>query len=507
MKIAKIRHLQWSLLTFSSLLVFGFISRVNAAGTTYYVSSSGGNDSNSGTAATQAWRSLAKVNSIAFQPGDQILFKSGDTFTGGLAPQGSGASGQPVVVDTYGSGPKPHLDGAGKVNAVVKLQNQQYWTVQNLELTNDAGTDTSERWGVDIVGNNAGTLHGIHVNNLTIHDVRGWADWNTMPFDTASAIGVNIYGGGQDKITKFDDVLIKNNTIYNIYGGGITLYSAYNVSPNSANPDANRWSSHVVIKNNWLNYTNGLVLNGADGPVIDRNVVYNSHKSPYAINVTCNVGLFFTYVRNALVQHNEVAHSGNSCDSEGFDNDIGTQGTNIWQYNYSHDNPGGFFMVTEGSDNAQIIIRFNLSQNDGIGSQVKLGSGHVSFYNNTIYNSSDRTIVSGQPGGGGYFYATATLTNNIFMGKPGIYDLFEPQFTYDSNIFYQDAGVASDSHKSSLDPLFVNPGSGGDGIGTVSGYKLQSDSPALNTGAIIPNNGGKDYFGNSLPANTADRGF
>ena len=63
-----------------------------ASGTTYYVDPDG-NDDNSGTSPTSAWKTLAKVDSTTFRPGDQILFKSGGSWIGTLQPKGSGSAG------------------------------------------------------------------------------------------------------------------------------------------------------------------------------------------------------------------------------------------------------------------------------------------------------------------------------------------------------------------------------------------------------------------------------
>jgi hypothetical protein len=82
-----------------------------ASGTTYYVSSSVGNDTNVGTGAGTAWQTVAKVNAQAFQPGDSILFKRGDAWNESLAPGSSGSSGSPITFDAYGTGAAPNLTG------------------------------------------------------------------------------------------------------------------------------------------------------------------------------------------------------------------------------------------------------------------------------------------------------------------------------------------------------------------------------------------------------------
>ena len=107
-----------------------------APGATYYVDATGGDDTASGRTTDDAWQSLAKVGATTFQPGDAILLKAGERWTGQLWPKGSGAAGLPITVDRYGAGAKPRIDGAGGVGDVVRLFNQEHWTVRRLEITN-----------------------------------------------------------------------------------------------------------------------------------------------------------------------------------------------------------------------------------------------------------------------------------------------------------------------------------------------------------------------------------
>jgi len=79
--------------------------------TTYYVSSSTGNDANAGTSISVPWKTIAHVNGQTFQPGDSILFKRGDVWNESLAPGSSGSLGNPITFDAYGSGAAPNLTG------------------------------------------------------------------------------------------------------------------------------------------------------------------------------------------------------------------------------------------------------------------------------------------------------------------------------------------------------------------------------------------------------------
>ena len=46
-----------------------------------------------------------------FNPGDNILFRRGDTWSEILTPQGSGNASSPIIYDAYGSGNLPIIDG------------------------------------------------------------------------------------------------------------------------------------------------------------------------------------------------------------------------------------------------------------------------------------------------------------------------------------------------------------------------------------------------------------
>lgn len=134
---------------------------VKGQGTIYYVDSENGNDTNNGTSEGTAFQTIEKINSIEFQPGDQILFKCGGTWTGALMPKGSGEEGNPITIGSYGEGPKPvlmpgedwtddsyipnYINKANTVisnvvtNNVITFYNQEHWVVKDLELYDPRG--------------------------------------------------------------------------------------------------------------------------------------------------------------------------------------------------------------------------------------------------------------------------------------------------------------------------------------------------------------------------------
>lgn len=78
----------------------------------YYVDSSTGDDSSSGRSPSSAWRTIAKVNSIALAPGDTVYLRRGAIWRETLEPRNGGAPGHPVTLTAYGSGPAPIISGS-----------------------------------------------------------------------------------------------------------------------------------------------------------------------------------------------------------------------------------------------------------------------------------------------------------------------------------------------------------------------------------------------------------
>lgn len=99
----------------SALMALGFAGVWLAAPSgaiTYYVDANGGNDYNDGRSPANAWKTVQRVNGLAFLPGDAILFKRGSVWREKLYPARSGESGNPITFGAYGTGDNPILNGA-----------------------------------------------------------------------------------------------------------------------------------------------------------------------------------------------------------------------------------------------------------------------------------------------------------------------------------------------------------------------------------------------------------
>ena len=93
------------------LLSFLLITVLKLSATTYYVDSSFGNDSSTGTSIFTPWRTIAKINNSSFQGGDSILFKRNEVWQERLVFPSSGNAFIPLVIGSYGEGKLPIITG------------------------------------------------------------------------------------------------------------------------------------------------------------------------------------------------------------------------------------------------------------------------------------------------------------------------------------------------------------------------------------------------------------
>ncbi|MGN7359762.1 carbohydrate binding domain-containing protein [Paenibacillus sp. SAF-054] len=480
---------------------------VSASAANYYVDSESGDDSNTGTDQAAPWKTLSQVNATAFQPGDSIAFKRGGSWTGKLWPKGSGTAQAPIVVDAYGTGSPPFLNGNGE-EAAVYLYNQQYWEIKNLEITNDNGT-SSRRMGIYVVNEGAGLLNHIYVIGNNVHDVYG----NNAKDGNGSG-GIKIRTKTGSIKSNYNDVRIDGNTVGpRVDRTGIDVNSGYGCRNDSGCTGTNNWypSTNVIIENNYVNDVggDGIVPMVTQGAVVQYNTVngFNMRSG------TPNAGIWTWNADDTIIQYNEAFNGKTTRDGQGFDIDYG-QSRTIVQYNYSHDNDGGFILICQpgGAKNEGGIVRYNISQNDYARTFHLIGpTTNTSVYNNTIYlpaGSTTSPIVAGS--WGGYTKSIAFYNNVWQLDGSGTWQGLSniASFTFDNNTIYgvHTAGEPADANKSTANPLLAAPGTGVN-RSTVDGYKLLQGSPSLGSGLLISSNGGKDYWGNAVSqSNAPNRG-
>ena len=483
---------------------------------TYFVSSSGGNDKNDGLSVSTAWATLTKVNATTFQPGDKILFKSGDSWKGQLIPKGSGTEVSPIIIDMYGGVTKPYIDGNGVIGqGAIYINNLDCLEVNNLEISNDATDQGAERRGVLVEASNYGTMHHIYLKYLYIHNVWGIFSTDDGNLTAKRCAGIGIQTKDDSRTpTRFDNIWIDSCVIDTIQEIGIYTDNVVSRSdyPNSTAWMARRFTNFRITNNTISNLAkNGIILRLLDGGLVEHNVLTKT-----SILATGNT-IFTASCDSTVFQYNEGSYNyaGGTGSRDGCLYDADLRSMNIvFQYSYSHNNRHGLFWNCTVQSDSNIICRYNISQNDqGIIFCLNYPVTSMYVYNNTVYcdTSVSPIIISERNVGSGtrtyYFY------NNIIynMSTSATYDMGASGYTriFNSNVFYgiHPANEPVDSNAITSDPLFTNPGSGTTGLASLAGYKLQAKSPCINNGARLFNHPEYDFWNNPIPKNSnVDRG-
>ncbi|MBU5352187.1 discoidin domain-containing protein [Paenibacillus barcinonensis] len=495
------------IISMSIVMVDGTV-KASSSSTSYYIDAVEGNDSSDGTSPSTAWQSLDKVNGTNFQPGDKVLFKAGGVWIGQLAPKGSGANGNPIVVDMYGDGAKPLIDGNGRFGdlnnngAAVLLYNQDYWEINNLQITNKA-TDEQPRFGVLVRWHDYGTGQHVYIKNCDIYDISGKytvaTGYTGQRFQGDGIIFVSTGADSKGVQTNFNDILIEGNTLKNIYRTGISIWSQwedrqggptyYGAIGFHNTVGAYKASTNVVIRGNSLDTMagDGILINTTDHALVENNIVKDANKFCNPATDP-NAGIWPHNSDNTVMQYNEVYNTRNTSDGQGFDVDYNCSNA-ILQYNYSHDNEGGFLLLMETAHAP--IIRYNISQNDNK-ALLDYRASSALFNNNTFYMKADLSRQGSGPDSG------ATFINNIFYAPEALQISSWGSANYMANSYYNLNSTPNDSYKIMDNPLMESPGNGTVGMTTPTGYQLKSGSPLINKGVKITDRTDKDYWGNLL---------
>ncbi|MEW5978282.1 MAG: right-handed parallel beta-helix repeat-containing protein [Acidobacteriota bacterium] len=483
----------------------------SAAGRKFYVDSAQGNDNNDGLSRQTPWKSLEKVNGVVFQAGDTLLFRAGSRFAGRLHPKGSGSQERPIVIDRYGEGAKPLIAAGGLRNEALLLENQDYWEIRNLQLTNTGPTRKAFRYGVRVRVWDYGTMRHIRLRDLDVRDVNG----SLVKKDQGEGHGIVWENGGDRVKSRFDGLLIEGCHLVRTDRNGICGFTPY------PSDDRSHRSTNVVIRNNLLEDIggDGIKVWGCDGALVEHNVLRGARQrcEDYA------AGIWPWASDRTLIQFNEVSRVKGKKDGQAFDSDAYTRET-VFQYNYSHDNDGGFMLVC-CSNNTGTVIRYNISQND----RTRLfhmagGNENVRIHNNVFYVAKDSEVhLFLWTGSGERWTRNVQVWNNIFYVEgTGRNSSGEKRKPINDGTFITQAGFGGSRNivfernilfgrfqdvpegwlQITSDPKLVAPGTGSEGFQSLDGYQLQPESPAGRAGVRVPDNGGRDFWGNALPEGT-----
>lgn len=484
-------------------------------GTTYYVSPSG-NDANTGLTVAQPWRSPSRVNTQSLHPGDRVLFQRGGRYQGSLEPEGSGSIGAPISLGAYGNGPLPVIDGTGYETAV-KLFNQEFWNIDALDIIG------SQRFGLWISGDLSNhVLHSFTLTNLHVHDIYSSPRWDSGLVMVAP-IGDHLTFAG----VTIDGVTADNTNLWYGIHVGFNLWYSYPKQPPQ--------TTNVIIRNSTVHdvYGDGITVAQAQTVLIEKSLVYNTGLAPAGISYTPN-GIWSWQSDQTVVQYNEgyATHS-YGVDGGVFDVDWGSTNTTI-QYNYAHD-AQGYCVAVMGAHHVTTtnsIVRFNICSNNARSSAMASGQGDiflttfdggslngVQIYNNATYwnpaaeggwiHGRGLSLTGSSPDiMNNVVYSTArtmvdldssiSLNNNLYWIAGSGMPVWKYGLVLASSLTALRATTGQEQNGMFADPQLNDANYTGVARPT-SQFTLMTGSPAIGKGRAWAAMGPVDFFGNALP--------
>ncbi len=490
---------------------------------TRYIDATAGNDDKNGNSPKTAWRSLDKINLLTFNPGDSILLKAGEKWYGVLRPKGRGQDGSPIVLDRYGPGPRPEIHGKGQERYTLLLENQEFWEINNLRITNfeNAGTAKLDRKrGIYIRANDMGPVRHIHLYNLEVDSVNS----ENSSFTSRYYGGIFFEITGSLVPTWFEDIVVDSCYIHDLSRTGIsnssswairTLNSSFGQYIGKDNNGIDRYdnwvaSKNIIIKRNTLKRIagNGIIIRIADKPLVEHNYLDSC-----GLYISGNAAFCFN-TDSALFQYNEACHTvynEGDTDARGIDSDYRTKNT-IIQYNHLHHNEFGGVVATGGPGSSSwletfndgTVIRYNiLADNKDHIVRTSGSLTNMSFYNNILYTSDtkdlDDIIVLFHGDWNSASADNSYYFNNIFLhlAENPVFDFGESQNNFfENNLFWGNraANEPDDPNKIIGDPKMVNPG-----LDYINAYMILQGSSAIKAGKLIPGKPDNDFYGNPIP--------
>ena len=396
----------------------------NVMAATYFVKN-GGNDLADGLSDVTAWATIAKVNGASLVPGDNVLFRRGDTWNTNWTLTGViGASENHITIGAYGSGDLPQLKCFDTDSTV------SYLTIQDIKFrgSEDVGHAVNLCDGHDItftrctVISNGVSTDGGGYGNLVQVSGANVASYN-INITNNTIDGESLNGGieADGNSEGIHDIVISGNTIFDCKEigiepmgqvGGTAMYNI-TISDNIISDSVQRDGIAHGINVGWNCYN----------VVVERN--YVSGCSSFGIVV--DGGVHDTTIRNNLSINN-----GNPIGAEGGGGAV----YNIYIYNntlvggpLTGWNGLNLSITTYGGHDIEFM-------NNIVVCQDPIGGGNPDYYENGLFTNvtseynlyydmqdvnGPRFYIAGA-GGGDYnkitWQALGQDTHSIFQQNP-----------------------------------------------------------------------------------------
>ena len=295
-----------------------WIAIAPAKAATYHVSQATGNDTWTGTAedpanGTGPWKSLAKASTVSLSPGDRILLKCGDTWNEELQPKGNGTAENPILISSYGKGPKPVIDRQDdkQDRTGIRLSDQAGFKIAGLEFARCL-TGVYADYSA-----NRPTAKFLRIEDCYFHDSLLYQHYEDYP-KRKIGLGVCLFSNERANRIVLADVAVRNCVFRRLASGFWTN------SPDNFNKGAGNIYNFANITFDDCLFEEGyqwqLGLRGVDGGAVRNCVTLDIGRGFRAFNGVA--GAMFARCKNWVFENSEwgfIDIGQGSADGQAFD--------------------------------------------------------------------------------------------------------------------------------------------------------------------------------------------
>lgn len=310
-------------------------------GRVFYVSNLGSDD-NDGLSENSPIKSLSKINTLVLQPGDSVLFRKGDTFTGTInLNELAGEDDNPITFSSYGEGNMPILTSASTVmhfekcsNVVVRDLHVKVVGVDRLNAPGDCRVGIE--FSYDYVKEK---YRNVYICN------------NKVEGDSVSSniMGIVVDGLESNYATTPSEVLsncyVNGNEVFNMGRSGIHAGGWMANEKINQNQGRLDYFKNFFFDNNIVHHvgTIGVYIVACTNSTMNRNLVYQTGIYDQNQVMEGECGIMALSTKDCEIMFNEcydMYDQKTGYDAMGIDIDWNTDNVKV-QYNYLHNCQGG----------------------------------------------------------------------------------------------------------------------------------------------------------------------